>query len=137
MSDPYIKRLEAEKEALEQRIKEFQGEIRTINNLIYRRKSEIFADSTNQETNLKNADRLFFETIIIDALNASKRGLRTKDIYTSIKKSGFGINYNTLRTYVMRMRDKKLIKKNKADLYYWIAVEDESEKDTQNTINPR
>jgi len=129
MSDPYIKRLEAEKEALERRIKEFQGEVRAINNLIYRRKSEILADSTNQESNLKNADRLFFETIIIDALNGSKRGLRTRDIYDSIRNSGFGINYNTLRSYVMRMRDKKLIKKKTTDSYYWIAVEEMPNED--------
>ncbi len=120
--DAYVKRLEADKHALEERIKELQAEVRTINNLIYRRKSELFADGTGEDRNLKNADRLFFETIILDALNNSKRGLRTGEIHSTITKQGYGLNYNTLRSYITRMRDKGLIIKKTPTSYYWIAA---------------
>lgn len=120
-SDPYIKRLEAEKEALEQRIKELQAEVRTINNLIYRKKSEVFAADTGQSHNLKNMDRLFFETVILDTLGASSRGMRTREIYDALIKKGYGLNYNTLRSYIAKMRDKSLIKKRTATSYYWIS----------------
>jgi hypothetical protein len=46
--DPYITRLEAEKKAMETRVAEIQAEIRTVNNLIYRRKSEMFAYSRDE-----------------------------------------------------------------------------------------
>lgn len=118
--DPYIKRLESEKEALEQRIKELQTEVRTINNLIYRKKSEVFAADTGQPHNLKNMDRLFFETVILETLNASSRGMRTREIYDALIKKGYGLNYNTLRSYIAKMRDKSLIKKRNTSSYYWI-----------------
>jgi len=119
--DAYVTRLEADKRALEERIKELQAEVRAINNLIYRRKSELFADGTGEGRNLKNADRLLFETIILDALNNSKRGLRTGEIHSAVTKQGYGLNYNTLRSYVTRMRDKGLIKKDNPSSYYWVA----------------
>ena len=120
--DAYVKRLEADKHVLEERIKELQSEVRAINNLIYRRKSEILAGGTGQNRNLKNADRLLFETIILDALNSSKRGLRTAEIHSNITKQGYGLNYNTLRSYVTRMRDKGLIKKKSPSSYYWVSA---------------
>ena len=119
--DAYIERLEAEKLALEERIKDMQSEVRTINNLIYRRKSELFANDTGETRNLKNTDRLVFETIILEALNSSKRGLRTGEIHNAILKQGYGLNYNTLRSYVARMRDKGLIQKKTPTSYYWIV----------------
>lgn len=120
-SDPYIDRLEGEKLALETRIKELQDEIRAINNLIYRRRSELFAGTTGQKHNLKTADRLFFETLILDTLNYTKNGLRTGELHDKISRQGYGLNYNTLRSYVMRMRDKGLIRKKTPNSYYWIA----------------
>ena len=121
-SEPYINRLEAEKKILEARIAELQAEIRTINNLIYRRKSEIFAAQQDESVNLKNVDRLFFETLILDAIRNSKRGLRTGEIYTAITRSGYGLNYNTLRSYITKMRDKGLIKKATSSSYYWVVA---------------
>lgn len=121
--DSYIARLEAEKNALEVRVAEMQTEIRTINNLIYRRKSEIFAESRDETVNEKNVDRLLFETLILDAIRNSKRGLRTGEIHTAITKSGYGLNYNTLRSYVAKMRDKGLINKATPSSYYWVATD--------------
>jgi|TARA_R100000781_G_scaffold109846_1_gene74981 predicted transcriptional regulator len=121
--DLYIARLEAEKNAMETRVAEIQAEIRTINNLIYRRKSEIFAGTRDETINDKNVDRLFFETLILDAIRNSKRGLRTGEIHTTVTKSGYGLNYNTLRSYVAKMRDKGLIKKATPSSYYWVATD--------------
>lgn len=118
--DPYIKQLEEEKKSLEARITELQGEVRVINNLIYRRKSENFAKGTNQNINQKNVDRLFFETLIIDEIKDRRGGLRTKEIYDRIKRSGYGINYNTLRSYITKMRDKGIIKKRTPTSYHWV-----------------
>jgi predicted transcriptional regulator len=121
--DTYIARLEDEKKAMEVRVAELQAEIRTINNLIYRRKSELFAESREEKVNQKNVDRLFFETLIMDAISNTKRGLRTGEIHTAITKSGYGLNYNTLRSYIAKMRDKGLIKKATPSSYYWVVVE--------------
>lgn len=120
--DSYIARLEAEKKAMEARVAEIQAEIRTINNLIYRRKSEMFAESREEKINEKNVDRLFFETLIMDAISNAKRGLRTGEIHTAITKFGYGLNYNTLRSYVAKMRDKCLIKKATPSSYYWVVA---------------
>ncbi len=117
----YLKRLKEEREALELRIKDLQVEVRTINNLIYREKSKMLAVDNGETQNLKNADRLFFETVIIDALRASPRGLRTSEICGALAKKGYAMNYNTLRTYVTKMRDKALIQKKSPRSYYWIA----------------
>ena len=122
IDDPYIKRLEDEKETLEQRVQDLKAEIRALNNLIYRRKSANLATRTNQAANLKNASRLFFETIILDVLNANRHGLRTRKIYEAILERGFSINYNTLRSYVMKMSDKELIKKKSAGLSEWVST---------------
>lgn len=119
--DPYIQRLETEKLALEAHITELQSEVRAINNLIYRHKSEAFAKGTNQSVNQKNVDRLFFETVIVDIISASKNGLRTKEIYERARKTGYGLNYNTLRSYITKMRDKDLITKRTPTSYYWVA----------------
>ena len=116
-------RLEAEKKAMEARVAEIQAEIRTINNLIYRRKSETFAESREEKVNEKNVDRLFFETLIMDAIRGTKRGLRTGGIHTAVTKSGYGLNYNTLRSYVAKMRDKGLIQKATSRSYYWVVAE--------------
>ena len=107
---------------MEARVVELQAEIRTVNNLILRRKSEKFAKSRDETVNEKNVDRLFFETLILDAIRNAKRGLRTGEIHTAITKSGYGLNYNTLRSYVAKMRDKGLIKKATPSSYYWVAT---------------
>ena len=121
-SDPYIRQLEADKSTIEARIKELQSEVRTINNLIYRRRSESLAVSEGAALNLKNADRLFFEAIILEALGASERGLRTAEIQKQIKNRGYQLNYNTLRSYVTKMRDRGTIKKATANSYYWVPA---------------
>lgn len=123
--DPYIARLEAEKKVMEMRLAEIQAEIRTVNNLIFRRKSEKFAESREETINQKNVNRLFFETLIIDAISKSKKGLRTAEIHSAVVKSGYEINYNTLRSYVTKMRDKKLIKKATSSSYHWVIGEKE------------
>jgi len=121
--DSYIARLEVEKKAMEARVAEIQAEIRTVNNLIYRRKSEVFAGSREEVVNEKNVDRLFFETLIMDVIRNAKRGLRTGEIHSAVTKSGYGLNYNTLRSYVTKMRDKGLIKKATPTSYYWVIAE--------------
>jgi len=120
--DPYVQQLEADKAALEARIADLQSEVRTINNLIYRRRSEGLAASEGAAVNLKNADRLFFEAMILEALNESKRGLRTGEIHNQITKRGYELNYNTLRSYVAKMRDRGAIKKATAHSYYWLPA---------------
>lgn len=121
--DPYIAGLEAEKNAMEARVAELQAEIRTINNLIYRRKSEAFAENREEKINKKNVDRLFFETLIMDTIGNAKRGLRTGEIHSALTKSGYGLNYNTLRSYIAKMRDKELIKKSTVRSYHWVIAE--------------
>ncbi|MDF3416717.1 hypothetical protein HKX54_19780 [Sulfitobacter sp. M57] len=119
-TDTHLAELEEAKAALERRIADIQAEIRTINNLIYRRKSKFFAERQDENINRKNVDRLFFETLILDTLKTAKRGLRTGEIHTQITKAGYGLNYNTLRSYVTKMRDKGLIMKATPSSYLWV-----------------
>ena len=108
---------------MEARVAEIQAGIRTVNNLIYRRKTRIFAGDRKEVVNKKNVDRLFFETLIMDVTRNVKRGLRTSEIHSAVTKSGYNMNYNTLRSYVTKMRDKGLIKKATASSYYWVTAQ--------------
>lgn len=121
--DPYVERLEEEKTSLEHRIKELQSEVRAINNLIYRHRSKAVALEQDETINQKNVDRLFFETVILELLRKTERGLRTGEIYKRMELEGYGLNYNTLRSYVTKMRDKKLIKKLTPQDYRWVTVD--------------
>lgn len=121
-SSDYIQQLEAERKALEGRIAELHAEVRVISDLIYRHKARLFANETDEKVNLKNVDRLFFETLIMDTIGASKGGLRTGEIHDRLKKIGYGLNYNTLRGYVTKMRDKGLIKKRFPSSYHWVVA---------------
>ena len=121
-SDPYIKQLETDKADLEARIADLRTEVRTINNLIYRRRSNRLARSQSTKVNAKNADRLFFETMILEVLKNSKNGLRTSEIQTHITNDGYALNYNTLRSYITKMRDRGTIKKASPRSYYWVAT---------------
>lgn len=122
-TDTYIRQLESEKKVIEERIVELQGEIRAINKLIYRHKSRLSVEGTSETINQKNIDRLFFETLIIDTVKGAKGGLRTGQIYDKLKKAGYELNYNTLRSYVTKMRDKELIKKRSPLVYEWVVSE--------------
>jgi predicted transcriptional regulator len=121
-SNHYVENLEKEKAALEARIVELQNEVRAINNLIYRYKSQNIAKAKGESVNLKNIDRIFFESMIIDALRSSKNGLRTREIYESLRRSGYNVNYNTVRSYVTRMRDRGSIRKKSKGSYNWTSV---------------
>lgn len=125
MTDAYVKRLEDEKAALEQQIKALQAEVHAINNLIYRKKAEELAVTVGQVPNRKNMDRLFFETLILDVLRDSKDGLRTKEIHDSLRKKGYSANYNTVRSYIAKMRDWALIQKKTPTSYFWIVADTE------------
>ncbi len=126
----YVGRLEAERKQLEERIAELQAEVRVVTNLIYRHKAQTFADETSEKVNLKNVDRLFFETLIMDIIRAAKGGLRTGEIYERLGKVGYRMNYNTLRSYITKMRDKGLIKKRGSNSYYWIVAPEKYNSDT-------
>lgn len=122
-TDTYIRELESEKKVIEGRIAVLQGEVRAINNLIYRYKSRLFAEGTSETVNQKNIDRLFFETLILDTIREAKGGLRTGQIFDRLRKQGYGLNYNTLRSYVTKMRDKELIRKRAPHAYEWVVAE--------------
>ena len=121
IQDTYIEQLEAEKAELEERIRALQAEVRTINTLIFRRRSRGLAETVGDRPNLKNADRLLYETVILDVLRGSPKGLRTSELHGAVGRRGFPLNYNTLRSYVTRMRDKGLIKKRTPQSYRWVT----------------
>lgn len=122
-ADTYVQQLESEKKLIEERIAELRGEVRAINKLIYRHKSRLSAAGANVKINEKNSDRLFYEALIIDTINGAKNGLRTGEIHKALQKADHDLNYNTLRSYVTKMRDKKLIKKRSPLHYEWVIVE--------------
>jgi hypothetical protein len=121
LTDFYIKQLEQDKQGLEQQIEELRREVATINNLIYRRKSQSFADEREEKINRKNVDRVFFESLIVTILREAEGGLRTAQIFKKTEKLGYKINYNTFRAYITNMRDKKIINKRTSDSYYWVV----------------
>jgi|TARA_R110000803_G_scaffold72041_1_gene135525 hypothetical protein len=118
----YIAQLEAERLNLERKVEELQIEIRLINNLIYKKKSESLAFNMSEKLNKKNSERLFYETIILQALASSQQGLRTSEIQRRVATIGYKINYNTLRSYVTKLRDKNLIKKKAKNSYKWVQT---------------
>ncbi|OSQ31562.1 hypothetical protein [Thalassospira sp. MCCC 1A03138] len=120
--DPIIEKLEEEKRHLEARVRDIRAEINALNNLILRRRARHSAQNKDQQVNLKNVDRLFFETAILELLKRTKKGARTSEIFSELKSQGIGVNYNTLRSYVSRMSEKKMIRKT--GQYWQLGFED-------------
>jgi hypothetical protein len=119
--DPYIAGLEADKRAIELKIKELDEQLRTINNLIYKRKMTLDADNLGITLNKKNFNRILLESVIKVLVSKSRDGLRTSEIYDALSDQMPGINYATVRSYVTRMRDKGALKKNPTKRYSWIV----------------
>lgn len=118
--DGYLTQLERDKRELQSKIEDLRSSVRTIDTLIFKRKSELASKLSGEKINRKNSGRLIFETLILELITESKTGLRTSEIRGSIEKRNFNMNYNTLRSYVTSMRDKGLIQKSKTHSYKWI-----------------
>jgi hypothetical protein len=125
-TDPYILGLEREKRELLAKIDDLRKKIRTIDALIIKARTELLANNTGVKVTRKNADRLFFETLILEVISKTKNGARTAQIYAEIGKLGYSLNYNTLRSYIIRLRDTKRIKRNRQNIYNWIVSSDET-----------
>jgi hypothetical protein len=123
-TDPYILNLEKEKRELQERIDDLRRQIIIIDSLIIKRRAQLMADAGGTKITIKNIDKLFFETLICDIIRLSKNGIRTADIQAEIKKRGYKLNYNTLRAYVVYLRDAGKIVKNKNNIYNWILPEE-------------
>ena len=125
-TDPYILGLEREKRELLAKIDDLRKKIRTIDALIIKARTELLANNTGVKVTRKNADRLFFETLILEVISKTKNGARTAQIYAEIGKLGYSLNYNTLRSYIIRLRDTKRIKRNRQNIYNWIVSSDDT-----------
>jgi|GEM_PF-2716165 len=107
-----IEDLENEKHTLLKQVELLQKEIALLDKLIMKKKAEKAGEHTGEKINKKNINRLFFETLITESLKNTKHGLKTDEINKHLKSKGHIINNSTLRTYIMNMRNKGLIKKN-------------------------
>lgn len=120
--DPFLSSLEKERAIIRENISKLNADLSYVDKMIVRRKSEILSDNLGIKLNKKNIDRVFFESLITDILRNSKKGKRTSELFESIRLMGHRINYNTLRTYVTKMRDKGFIYR-KGNNYQWFATE--------------
>ena len=121
LSDFYIKQLEHDKAELERKIEAIRREISTINTLIYRRKSQSFAKNNDEKINKRNVDRLFYESLIVDILKSSEAGMKASQVFRKIGELGYGVNYNTFRSYIASMHTKGVIKKKSSASHVWIV----------------
>ena len=120
--DPIIKQYEEERERLISEIEDLQNQVKAINILIRKRRYRAEEARSGEKVNRKNADRLLNEGIIIQLLKESGSGLRTGEIHNLLQAVGYRMKYPTVRSYVVRMRDKGLIYR-KQGAYYWLASE--------------
>jgi len=107
MDDSFIKKLQKEKDRIISQIRELKDEYRTITKILARHQTSEFGSPTGETVNKKNMNRIMNEHIILDAVKKHSGQLRTKDLAEYVD-----INPNTLRSYVMRLRDKGFIQKN-------------------------
>lgn len=124
-TDAYIQNLEKEKGELQARLEDIRRNIIAIDSLIIKRRSQLLAGDEGKKVTLKNMDRLFFETLILDIISTTKNGVRTANIFKEIRKRGHKLNYNTLRAYIVSLRDNKKIVKNKKFVYNWILPDED------------
>jgi hypothetical protein len=125
-ADQYIRNLEKEKRELQGRIDELRRNIIAIDSLIIKRRAQLIASTHGTKITMKNADRLFFEALILDIIRKSRNGMRTADVQKEIKNRGYRLNYNTLRAYMVSCRDSGKIIKSKKFIYNWVLPDDES-----------
>ena len=121
--DPYIKNLENEKLEIQEKIDGLRNQLMTIDTLIIKRKSQLLAGAEEKKITRKNADRLFYESLILTIISFSKNGMRTADIQKEIRKRGHKLNYNTLRAYVVSLRNQRKITKDQKRIYNWVVAE--------------
>lgn len=116
--DPLLHNLELEEERILKKIEDLKAELKSINKLKFRRKTQVLGEEFDSPVTNRNIDKLFYESVILEIIRNSQAGLRTSEIFEKIVKSGYDINYNTLRSYIVRLRDEKKIRK-KPRGYEW------------------
>jgi hypothetical protein len=114
-----IASLEREKAEIEDKINDLNKQLKHIDQLIIKHKSEHYANFTNERLSKKNIDRIYFERLIVEAIKKSSVGMSTLDLRLHFKKKLIQLNYSTLRSYLSRMRDREIIR-TKARTNLWI-----------------
>ena len=120
-----IASLERDKAILLEKIAELRNEVKSIDALITRSKAEKYAVQTNEIVTRRNMERIYNEQAIIDVINSSKNGLTTSGVKIALDRVGHNINYNTLRSYISRMRDKGTIFRPRGK-YKWLVSTQEA-----------
>lgn len=121
-TDPFLRDLEKEETRVRKKIDELKSELRSIERLKFRRRQQIYGEDLGQPLTSRNVDKVLFESVIIELLKSKSSGMRTSAIFKSILSNGYDLNYNTLRSYITRLRDSNKIRKS-TDGYNWIVSE--------------
>ncbi|RZK44740.1 MAG: hypothetical protein EOO61_02720 [Hymenobacter sp.] len=120
--DGFLDELEAEKERINKLIRKLSSELRAVDRMLFRLKSQNRSNIKGISLNKKNMEKLFYEGIIIEVLGRYKNGLRTAQIYEYLSKAGYDINYNTFRGYIVKLRDDgSILKKDRG--YKWVIAD--------------
>ena len=122
-TDHFLRDLEKEEARVRKKIDELKSELRSIERLKFRRRQQIYGEELGQPLTSRNVDKVLFESIIIELLKSKPSGMRTSAIFKTISAGGYDLNYNTLRSYIARLRDVNKIKKSGGG-YNWIVAED-------------
>lgn len=117
--DPFLTDLEAEEARIRKQIDNLKAELRSVERMIFRRKTSVYGDAVGEKVNNRNIDKLFFESIILDILVNKPSGLRTGELFKAVLSRGHMVNHNTFRSYVVDMQKTgKIAKKDRG--YNWV-----------------
>lgn len=112
MSDDHFnfleKRLQSELKQIEGKIRDLEAEKVHIGRQLARAR----ADRTGlQHTTRKNSvNRVLAENAVLTALRDAKKPLSVNQLYRKAQETNYALKLTTFRTYLYRMKEKRLIK---------------------------
>ena len=115
----FEKRLEAELEAIEARIKELTIEKSAIARQLSKARAE--KEGLQHSTRKNSLNRVLAENSVIKALRTYNEPLSTRELYRLARLTNFDLKENTFRTYLNRMKNKGLIKPDRRFGYWALA----------------
>jgi hypothetical protein len=104
----YERRLMREIEELERRIKDLTQEKLALKRQLMKARQK---DISLKDVSRKNsANRVMIESRILEALSENSKACYTKFLYKEALRVNFELKENTFRTYLHRMKEKRLIR---------------------------
>lgn len=127
--DAALKELEERKRLLELRRDDISKEIKRIENLIFQHMAAKRANISTEKINLKTRSKIFSRAVIVEYIRnygslTSRQIFDLQKRYDEDEKDYVGMNYNTLRSHLLRMKVDGYIKQDEKKRWVLISSAD-------------